>query len=344
MTTTASPVDFETYGDYTGRPRFAQPRTATEFVRPKYPFQGRITADGSSGFPAEPGRYHLYVSWACPWAHRSAIVRELKGLQQVVSLSAVDPVRDGRGWAFRDGAGHGPDPVNGFAFLSEAYEQTEPGFDGHMSVPVLWDKQSGRIVSNNFPDITLDLGTAFDQWADPAVDTYPQPLRQQIDELNERLYQYVNNGVYRCGFAPSQQAYSTAVTELFTLLDELDARLADRRFLFGDAITESDVRLWVTLVRFDSVYATHFKTNLRRIVDYPKLWPYTRDLYQHPAFGGTTNFDQIKRHYYTTHPQLNPLRIVPAGPLLDWNSPPGRPHLPSSGQFSGESLGDSPEN
>ena len=165
----ASPVDFATYGDYTGQPRFARPPSADGFVRPKYPFQGRITADGSSGFPAEPGRYHLYISWACPWAHRTAIVRELKGLQDVVSLSAVDPVRDGRGWAFREGPGHGPDPVNGFALLSQAYEQTEPGFDGHLSVPVLWDKRAGRIVSNNFPDITLDLATAFRQWSDPAL-------------------------------------------------------------------------------------------------------------------------------------------------------------------------------
>ena len=198
-----------------------------------------------------------------------------------------------------------------------------------MSVPVLWDKQTGRIVSNNFPDITLDLATAFGQWAAPGMDTYPEPLRPEIDALNERIYTFVNNGVYRCGFAPTQQAYDTAVVELFGVLDELDARLTDRRFLFGDAITESDVRLWVTLARFDAVYVTHFKANLRRLVDYPALWPYARDLYQHPAFGGTTNFDQIKRHYYTTHPQLNPLRIVPAGPLLDWTSPPGREVLAS---------------
>jgi glutathionyl-hydroquinone reductase len=327
-TAVAGPVDFERFGDYTGRPKLAAPPPDQQgFVRPKYPFQGRVTADGSSGFRAEPGRYHLYISWACPWAHRSAIVRELTGLQDVVSLSAVDPVRDGRGWAFRDGPGYGPDPVNGFAFLSEAYQRTEPGFDGHRSVPVLWDRQTGRIVSNNFPDITLDLETAFGQWADPAVDLYPEALRVQIDELNERVYAFVNNGVYRCGFAPSQQTYDVAVAELFSELDALDARLADRRFLFGDAITESDVRLWVTLARFDAVYVPHFKANLRRLVDYPNLWPYARDLYQRPAFGGTTRFDQIKRHYYTTHPQLNPLRIVPAGPLLDWTAPHGREPL-----------------
>lgn len=328
---TASPVDFATYGDYTGRPRSAPPPSDTppakEFVRPPYPFRGRITADGSSGWPAEPGRYHLYISWACPWAHRTAIVRELLGLQDVVGLSAVDPVRDGRGWAFREGDGIGPDPVNGFAFLSEAYEATEPGFDGHRSVPVLWDTRTGRIVSNNFPDITLDLATAFRQWADPAVDTYPEALRPEIDELNQRIYANVNNGVYRCGFAGGQEAYDAAVTGLFDTLDELDARLAGRRYLFGDAITESDVRLWVTLVRFDAVYAVHFKCTLRRIADYPNLWPYARDLYQHPAFGGTTRLDQIKRHYYTTHSQLNPHRIVPVGPALDWAAPHGREAL-----------------
>jgi glutathionyl-hydroquinone reductase len=326
----ASPVDFETHGDYTGQPKFARPPDSRGFVRPKYPFQGRITADGSSGYQAEPGRYHLYISWACPWAHRSAIVRELMGLQDVVSMSVVDPVRDGRGWAFRDGDGHGPDPVNGFSFLSEAYQATEPGFDGHMSVPVLWDRGTHRIVSNNFPDITLDLATAFAKWADPSVDTYPVALRPQIDELNDRLYTSVNNGVYRCGFAPNQQAYDAAVVELFELLDELDGRLAARRFLFGDAITESDVRLWVTLARFDAVYVTHFKVNLRRLVDYPNLWPYARDLYQHPAFGGTLNLDHIKRHYFTTHPQLNPLRIVPAGPVIDWTAPQHRAALTGS--------------
>jgi glutathionyl-hydroquinone reductase len=323
----ASPVDFATYGNYGDWVAKQEPAAATEFVRATYPFQGRLTADGSSGYQAEPGRYHLYISWACPWAHRSAIVRELKGLQDVVSLSAVDPVRDGRGWAFREGAGHGPDPVNGFAFLSQAYEATEPGFDGHRSVPVLWDKEQGRIVSNNFPDITIDLATAFEQWADPSVDPYPIELRPQIDELNQRIYDFVNNGVYKCGFAPTQAAYDRAVVDLFAVLDELDRRLADRRFLFGDSITESDVRLWVTLARFDAVYVTHFKTNLRRLVDYPNLWPYARDLYQHKAFGGTTEFAHIKRHYFTTHPHLNPGRIVPAGPILDWKTPHGREAL-----------------
>ena len=324
----ASPADFETYGDYRVK---APPRADGAFVRPLYPFQGRVSADGSTGYPAEAGRYHLYISLACPWAHRSAIVRALLGLEDVVSMSVVDPVRDGRGWAFRDGPGYTPDPVNGFTLLREAYQATEPGYDGHVSVPVLWDKQSSRIVSNNFPDITIDLGTQFGEWASPAYDLYPATLRPEIDALNERVYATVNNGVYRCGFATSQPAYESAVAALFATLDDLDQRLASRRYLFGDSITEADVRLWVTLARFDAVYVTHFKANLRRLADYPNLWPYARDLYSIPAFGGTTDFGHIKRHYYGTHPQLNPLRIVPAGPLRDWDAPQQRAALAGAG-------------
>jgi glutathionyl-hydroquinone reductase len=322
----ASPVDFGVYGDYGDfRPKKPGPEKVGkpgEFVRAAYPFQGRITADGSSGFPAEPGRYHLYISWACPWAHRSAIVRELLGLQDVVSLSAVDPVRDGRGWAFREETGL--DPVNGFALLREAYEATEPGYDGHISVPVLWDKQTGVIVSNNFPDITIDLETQFGAWAAAEYDLYPEHLRTQIDEVNALVYATVNNGVYRSGFATTQDSYHEAVTALFATLDQLEQRLAGQRYLTGDTLTEADVRLWVTLARFDAVYYSHFKCNLRRVSDYPNLWAYARDLYALPAFGGTTRFDQIKRHYYGTHPHLNPSRIVPDGPLLDWAAPSGR--------------------
>jgi putative glutathione S-transferase len=314
----ASPVDFDRYGAYGVKSR---PATDGGFQRSPYLFRGRITADGRSGSPPEPGRYHLYISRACPWAHRSAIVRALLGLEKVVSMSVVDPIRDGRGWAFREGPGHGPDPINGFALLSEAYQATEPGYDGHVSVPVLWDTMTGRVVSNNFPDISIDLGTRFREWAtSPEVDLYPQELRTEIDALNERVYADVNNGVYRCGFAPSQEAYDRAVVALFSRLDELETRLAGSRYLFGERITEADVRLWVTLVRFDTVYVTHFKANLRRLVDFPNLWAYARDLYRLPAFGGTTNFDHIRRHYYMTHPQLNPTRIVPAGPLLDWEA------------------------
>jgi glutathionyl-hydroquinone reductase len=326
----ASPVDFATFGDYGDfRPKRPVARPG-EFVRPPYPFQGRITADGSSGFKAEPGRYHLYVSWACPWATRSAIVRELLGLQDVISLSAVDPIRDGRGWAFREGDGYGLDPVNGFDLLREAYDATEPGYDGHISVPVLWDKQTGKIVSNNFPDITIDLDTQFTQWANGDYDLYPKALRPQIDEINELVYATVNNGVYRAGFATAQDSYHEAVTALFATLDQLEQRLAGQRYLAGGTLTEADVRLWVTLVRFDAVYYSHFKCNLRRIADYPNLWGYARDLYAIPAFRTCTKFDQIKRHYYMTHPHLNPSRIVPDGPLLDWDAPAGR-DAPTSG-------------
>jgi glutathionyl-hydroquinone reductase len=251
-------------------------------------------------------------------------VRKLLGLEDVISLSAVDPVRDGRGWAFREGDGFSLDPVNGFALLRDAYEATEPGYAGHVSVPLLWDRQTSRIVSNNFPDITIDLDTQFGAWADPAHDLYPQRLRAEIDAINERVYATVNNGVYRCGFATSQESYDEAFGQLFATLDDLEQRLGQQRYLTGDALTEADVRLWVTLARFDSVYYSHFKANLRRITDYPNLWAYARDLYAVPAFRETTKFDQIKRHYYQTHPKLNPSRIVPDGPLLDWDAPHGR--------------------
>ena len=316
---------FGDYGDFRRKQTASAARQPGEFVRPAYPFRGRITADGSSGYPAVPGRYHLYISWACPWAHRTAIVRQLLGLQDVISLSAVDPIRDGRGWAFREGPGHSLDPVNGFALLREAYEATEPGYEGHISVPVLWDRETSRIVSNNFPDITIDLDTQFGAYASGEYDLYPERLRPEIDAVNATVYENVNNGVYRAGMATTQEAYHDAVTKLFATLDELEERLASRRYLLGEAITEADVRLWVTLARFDAVYHYHFKANLRRLTDYPNLWGYARDLYALPAFSGTTNFDHIKRHYYTTHPHINPSRIVPDGPLLDWEAPHGRP-------------------
>jgi len=331
----ASPVDFEAFGDYgdfSKKPDGQQAEPPAKFVRAPYPFRGRISADGSSGYRAEPGRYHLYISWACPWAHRSAIVRQLLGLQDIISLSAVDPVRDGRGWAFRDGDDFAPDPVNGFALLREAYEATAPGYDGHISVPVLWDRQAGRIVSNNFPDITIDMETQFGQWTAGAPQLYPRELRPQIDAINETVYDGVNNGVYRTGFARSQAEYHQGVTAVFATLDQLEERLAGQRYLVGNTLTEADVRLWVTLARFDAVYYSHFKTNIRRITDYPALWAYARDLYARPAFRETTNFGQIKRHYYRTHPQLNPTRIVPDGPELDWDSPQDRAQLTGSGR------------
>ncbi|TQN31842.1 putative glutathione S-transferase [Haloactinospora alba] len=319
--TTATPVDFDTFGDYGSY--MTKPR-GEAFERPAYPFRERI---GSQRFPAESGRYHIYASYACPWAHRSLIVRKLKGLEDAVSVGIVDPIRDGRGWAFREGEGHGPDTVGHFALLREAYEASEPGYDGHISVPVLWDTHTRRIVSNNFPDITIDLNECFNAWATKAIDLYPESMRSEIDDLNRRIYATVNNGVYRCGFAPSQEAYDNAVAALFTTLDDLEERLSTRRYLLGDRITEADVRLWVTLARFDIVYATHFKTNVRRLVDYPNLWGYTRDLYSLPAFRETTDFDHIKRHYYVTHGALNPKRIVPAGPVTDFDAPHDRARL-----------------
>jgi glutathionyl-hydroquinone reductase len=299
-----------------------------EFVRQKYSIRDRITADGSSGFPAEAGRYHLYVSLACPWAHRAIIVRRLLGLQDVIGMTVVDPIRDERGWAFREGPGHGPDPVCGFQFLSEAYLRTDPGYTGRFTVPCIWDRVTGRLVTNNYPDITIDLETQFRAFHHPdAPELYPESLRPEIDEINELVYRDVNNGVYRAGFATRQAAYEAAVQQLFARLDWLEERLATRRYLVGGQLTEADVRLYPTLARFDSVYVGHFKCNLRRLVDYPNLWAYARDLYQRPGFGESTDLDHIKRHYYMTHDHLNPSRIVPAGPLVDWDAPHGREAL-----------------
>jgi glutathionyl-hydroquinone reductase len=299
-----------------------------EWVRQRYTIRDRITADGSSGFPARAGRYHLYVSLACPWAHRSIIVRRLLGLEEVVTMSVVDPIRDERGWAFREGPGHGPDPVNGFRFLSEAYHRTDPDFTGRYTVPCLWDRETGRLVSNNYPDITIDLETQFAAFHRPgAPDLYPEPLRGRIDAVNEEVYRDVNDGVYRAGFATTQEAYGEAVHALFAALDRLEQRLSDRRYLLGARLTEADIRLFTTLVRFDVVYHYHFKCNLRRLIDCPNLWAYARDLFQRPGFGDTTDFDHIRRHYYMTHDRLNPTRIVPEGPILDWSTPHGRERL-----------------
>ncbi|MBW3572716.1 MAG: glutathione S-transferase family protein [Gemmatimonadetes bacterium] len=298
------------------------------FVRQRYSIRDRNTADGSSGFPAEAGRYHLYVSLACPWAHRAIIVRNLLGLQDVISMSVVDPIRDERGWAFRDGPGHGPDPVCNFQFLSEAYLRTDASYTGRYTVPCIWDRQRQRLVTNNYPDITIDLETQFTAFHTPgAPDLYPNALRQQIDQVNEVVYREVNNGVYRAGFATSQGAYEAAVDALFARLDWLEERLAGRRYLVGGQLTEADIRLFTTLARFDAVYVGHFKCNLRRLVDYPHLWAYARDLYQRPGFGETVDFDHIKRHYYMTHDQLNPTRIVPKGPRMEWDAPHGRERL-----------------
>ena len=298
------------------------------FVRQRYVFQGRITADGSSGFPAEAGRYHLYVSLACPWAHRAIIVRRLLGLERAITMGVVDPVRDERGWRFAAGDGHEPDGVCGFQYLSEAYHRTDPAYTGRYTVPCLWDRVTRRLVSNNYPDLTIDFETQFGRFhrrGAPAL--YPEALRAEIDAVNALVYRDVNDGVYRAGFATTQARHDEAVTALFARLDWLEARLAGQRWLVGGQLTEADVRLFTTLVRFDAVYVGHFKCNLRRLVDYPNLWGYARDLYQTPGFGETVNFDHIKRHYYQTHDRLNPTRIVPLGPVVDWTAPHDRARL-----------------
>ncbi|MBI3805315.1 MAG: glutathione S-transferase family protein [Nitrospirae bacterium] len=298
-----------------------------EFVRQEDRFREWVTADGSSGYPAEPGRYHLYVSLACPWAHRTVIIRKLKRLENVVGMTVVDPVRDEKGWAFRNGPGYSEDPVNGFRYLSEAYKKMDPTFNDRVTVPVLWDKKSGRIVSNSDDDILRMLNSAFNAFTDVKEDFYPEPLRAEIDEINDVIYPNINDGVYRAGFASNQKAYERAVQKLFAALDQIEARLSTQRYLVGHQITEADWRLFTTLIRFDAVYAVHFKCNLRRIVDYPALWGYLRELYQYDGIAETVDFDQIKRHYYMTHEDINPTRIVPVGPVLDLTSPHGREGL-----------------
>jgi putative glutathione S-transferase len=287
------------------------------FERPPSAFRERV--------PAESGRYHLYVSWACPWAHRTVIVRALMGLEGAIGLSVVDPVRDERGWAFT--GGEYVDEVNGFGFLAEAYRATDPGYDGRVSVPVLWDKQAGRIVNNESGDITRMFVTDFAAVAEHPVDLYPEPLRAEIDALEEEIYTGVNNAVYEAGFATTQDGYEEAARRVFATLDRLEERLSGRRFLLGATITEADWRLFTTLVRFDAVYHHHFKCNLRRLSDYPALWAYVRDLFQQPGIAETVRFGEIRSHYYGTHPQINPHGIIPIGPLLDFAAPHGRAAL-----------------
>ena len=298
-----------------------------EFVRQEDRFREWVTADGSSGYPAEPGRYHLYVSLACPWAHRTVIIRKLKGLEAVIGMTVVDPVRDEKGWAFRNGPGYSEDPINGFHYLAEAYRKMDPGFSDRVTVPVLWDKKTGRIVSNSDDDIMRMLNSAFDAFTDVKADFYPAPLRAEIDEINAFVYPNINDGVYRAGFATTQKAYEGAVRKLFEALDRIEERLSTRRYLVGHRQTEADWRLFTTLIRFDAVYYLHFKCNIRRIIDYPSLWEYLRDLYQHDGIAETVDFNQIKRHYYMTHPDINPTRIVPVGPVLNLTTPHGRDRL-----------------
>jgi putative glutathione S-transferase len=302
------------------------------FVRRDSALRNWVTSDGEpgpagvGGFAAEPGRYHLYVALACPWAHRTLIFRKLKRLEEIISVSVVDPFMGEQGWAFTaaDGSltpGSTPDHLNGARYLYEIYVKNAPGYTGRVTVPVLWDKQRQKIVNNESAEIIRMLNSAFNRWGDASIDLYPPEFRATIDQVNALVYANVNNGVYRCGFARTQAAYDEAFDTLFATLDELEGRLSRQRYLAGAQITEADWRLFTTLVRFDSVYNGHFKCNLRRLVDYPNLWGYARELYQWPGLAETVNLPQIKRHYYSSHVSINPTRIVPKGPALDFTTP-----------------------
>ncbi len=296
-----------------------------EFRRQGNRFTDRVTADGSSGWPVEPGRYRLVWCAACPWSHRAFIARRLLGLEDVISVASVDPIRDERGWRFTLDEG-GRDPVLGIEFLSQAYLRTDPTYGSRVTVPALIDVPSGQVVSNDYSQISLDLSTEWTRHhARDAPQLYPGQLRAEIDAVNADVYRDVNNGVYRCGFATSQGAYEEAFDALFARLDELERRLSSSRYLVGDQLTEADVRLFTTLVRFDAVYHGHFKTNRNTLTEMPALWAYARDLFQTPGFGETVDFDQIKRHYYVVHSGLNPTQVVPQGPdLAGWTTPHGR--------------------
>jgi glutathionyl-hydroquinone reductase len=308
-----------------------QPPSATTltggFARQHGTITGRISRDGSSGFPVERARYQLYASLACPWSQRALIVRRQLGLEQVIGLSLTDPITDERGWRFPDSQG-GRDPATGARSLSELYLAADPGYAGRCSVPCLWDLRTQRLVTNDMVQIPVIFETEFAEYHRPgAPDLYPAGLRREIDALATLIYHAVNNGVYKAGMATSQADYEEAFDALFATLDALEERLGRRRFLLGSQFCEADVRLFPTLVRFDAVYHVLFKCNLRRLIDYPNLWAYARDLYQRPGFGDTTDFGQIKRHYYQTQDWTNPSRIVPKGPFVNWLEPHDRDRL-----------------
>ncbi|WP_419238824.1 glutathione S-transferase family protein [Photobacterium leiognathi subsp. mandapamensis] len=301
--------------------------TGGKFERKASSFRNWITKDGSAGitgkagFKAEPNRYHLYVSLACPWAHRAIIYRQLKELNAMLPMSVVNAYMGDNGWNFEAGDGVVADPIFNAQFLHQIYTQADPDYTGRVTVPVLWDKQQQTIVSNESADIIRMLNSAFDDLGAAKGDFYPQALRQQIDELNDFVYANINNGVYRAGFATTQEAYDEAVVALFDALDVIEQRLSTQRYLLGEQITEADWRLFTTLVRFDAVYVGHFKCNLKRIVDFPHLWGYVRDLYQVDGIAQTVDIDYIKAHYYGSHETINPTRIIPKGPVLDFLSP-----------------------
>ncbi|HEY3848701.1 MAG TPA: glutathione S-transferase family protein [Acetobacteraceae bacterium] len=300
------------------------------FERQETAFRNWVTPDGRpgptghDGFAASAGRYHLYVSLACPWAHRTLIVRALKGLEQIVPVSVTHWLMGEQGWTFAQGEGVIPDPLFNSRYLHELYTRADPNYTGHASVPVLWDKHTQTIVNNESSEIIRMFNTAFDAVGAKPGDFYPKDRRSEIDAVNDRVYGTLNNGVYKAGFATTQAAYEEAVTPLFDTLDWLEERLGQSRFLLGDHLTEADIRLFTTLVRFDVVYNGHFKCNIRRIVDYRNLWPYTRDIYQLPGVTPTVNFLHIKRHYYMSHKRINPTGTVPMGPALDFEAPAER--------------------
>ena len=307
-----------------------------EFQRQEDVFREWISNDGSTPYPAAADRYHLHVSLACPWASRTLIFRQLKGLEEAIGLTVVDPVRDEKGWAFRQPSTTWPpsdsfestDPVNGFRYLSEAYKATDPNFKERVTVPVLWDKETKKIVNNCEDDICRMFNNVFNDFAkNKDVDLFPKDIEAEHSKLCDFLYENVNNGVYRAGFATRQRPYEISCQKLFDALDQLEQRLSTSRYLFGNRIVEADWRLFCTLVRFDVVYYGHFKCNLRRIIDYRNLQGYLMDLYQQPGIADTVSFDHIKRHYYMTHSEINPTRIVPIGPLLDLTKPHGREKL-----------------
>ena len=296
-----------------------------EYVRLESPFRNWVTLDGSpgpsgsGGFKAEKGRYHLYVSYACPWAHRTLIFRKLKQLEAVIGFSVVHPEMGEISWHFnKEFSGSTDDHVNGFSTMQQVYQLANLQFDGVVTVPVLWDKKKSTIVNNESSEIIRMLNSSFNEFTDNKIDYYPLELRDEINELNKYIYDHVNNGVYRCGFATSQKCYNRAFDRLFSALDELELRLSGKRYLLGDVITEADWRLLPTLLRFDPVYVGHFKCNLKRIADYPNLSNYLRDLYQQPGVAETFNLEHVKTHYYKSHISINPTRIVPKGPTIDY--------------------------
>ena len=300
------------------------------YIRGDAQFRNWVTADGKAGpsgvggFKAEPGRYHLYVSLACPWANRTMIFRSLKGLEDCISISVVHWLMVENGWTFEPAEGVIPDPINHASYMHEVYTAADPAYSGRVTVPVLWDKQTNTIVSNESSEIIRMFNSAFDGVGAKPADYYPEALRTEIDEINARIYSNVNNGVYKSGFATTQGAYEEAVVPLFETLDWLEQRLSKRRYLLGDSLTEADWRLFTTLIRFDAVYVGHFKCNIRRLEDYPNLSAYTRELYQHEAVAETINMYHIKHHYYVSHTTINPSGVVPLGPELDLNMSHGR--------------------